>query len=258
MTLDNRISLEVFITVKSASIRLLWGQKQSCFHKEKHPKSIAGNVCKSQTSYSFLHSGVTIGHLLFHCGCCGFGVSSAFSLLNVCPADFVHPGRDKSLLLASAVTQSGLRMAGGRKATSAQVKCSRCSWRELFNMAAVFLMTPDHGSDSEAGDSDAQGNESSWMDVRAVFTHTHTHIAASAFHYYSMLPGKHREETSSSSLENRLFSRNCECLRVQKHVFPVIVLCFSKMFFFGIYKQLFARPSHKGRKYIKCYIYTTS
>lgn len=37
-------------------------------------------------------------------------------------------------------------------------------------MAAVLLMTPDHGSDGEAGHSDAQGNESSWMDVRAVFT----------------------------------------------------------------------------------------
>lgn len=61
-------------------------------------------------------------------------------------------------------------MAGGRKVTSAQVKCSRCSGQELVNMAAVFLMTPDHATDSEAGDSDAQGNESSWMDlVRAVF-----------------------------------------------------------------------------------------
>lgn len=126
----------------------------------------------------------------------GFGVSSASFLLNVCPADSVHPGREQSFLLASAVTQSGLRMAGGHKATSAQVKCSCCSWRELCNMAAVFLMTPDHGRDSEAGDSDAQGNESSWMDVRAVFTHTH--IAASAGHYYSVLAGKHREETSSS------------------------------------------------------------
>lgn len=77
-------------------------------------------------------------------------------------------------------------MAGGPKVTSAQVKCSRCSGQELVNMAAVFLMTPDHATDSEAGDSDAQGNESSWMDrVRAVFivyfqrqprvnTHTHT------------------------------------------------------------------------------------
>lgn len=61
-------------------------------------------------------------------------------------------------------------MAGGHKVTSAQVKCSRCSWQELFNMAAVFLMTLDHGTDSEEGDSDAQGKESSWMDVRAVFT----------------------------------------------------------------------------------------
>ncbi len=50
-TSDNRVYLEVFITVKSASIGLLWGQKQSCFHKEKQPKSITGNVCKSQSLY---------------------------------------------------------------------------------------------------------------------------------------------------------------------------------------------------------------
>lgn len=82
-----------------------------------------------------------------------------FILPKMCLTDSVPRWSYQSLFLASAVTQASLRMPGGRRATTAQVKCARCSWQKLFNMVAVSLMTPDHGTD---GDSEAQGKENSW------------------------------------------------------------------------------------------------
>lgn len=102
------------------------------------------------------------------------------------------------------------RMAGGRRTTTAQVKCARCSWQELFNMVSVSLMTPDHGTDE---DSDAQGKENGWKtgpcwpaSPKRMQTRTRKHCWR--HHYSSVLSGEHQKETSSSSLEKYRFSKD--------------------------------------------------